>query len=1019
MNKWQSEATMLSDWCSGRMAIKKDRFGCYAANGSARWSSSPLSQEILESHFRGEQTIGLGTTSVDDQCLFVALDLDNHVSDQHDNANLAYAIVVAERLRSLGVTPLIEDSDGKGGIHLFVFFSSPVKSETAYNFIRSVVRDFKEHQLEKIECFPKQRTVSTTEKKCGNYIRVPGKHHKRAHWSRFWGDDSWLSIEDSVDLLLKHSGDDPNLIPATCTEDHSGSNEVARKPDVETSQVISDARLHVQKSPRAIAGKRGHDVTFKLACDLVRGFELPDADALRLMDHWNKKCLPPWTTSELQKKISDARKASGKTGYLLVTRIRIDLDEESVNDKVIETLTQKADLYCYAGRLAVVRPKSSTGQLLELMIQILPEANLREFISSSCRFYSGGGAKSHKFVRVPGWCTKAIFSRGHWRGIPTLAGIVNHPVFRHDGTILQKNGFDRTTGVYVNMVSEFPPVPDAPSAEEVAAAIQLLQDVVSDFPFKDGASRSAWLASVFTPLVRDAHNDRTGPLFLISANDSGAGKGLLADVTWLIVTGRLAEETPAPANNEEMRKLISTYVRSGARMVLFDDVAGSLGCASLNAALTGTTWNDRLLKENSLIEGPLRITFYATGNNVDLKGDMVRRVCRISLETVDEHPEERSGFKYPRLIEHVRAHRPALVAAALTILRGYVAAGRPAQNLTAWGSFGDWSNIVRATLVWSGLPDPADTIVDLRETSDEDADALRLLYESLWQLTKPGTGKRCQELIAIARGVEVSMFQRQFAADLKEGIEGLCGIPILQVDHQKLGTVLRRYRNRMIEGKVLRCVKSNGHNHWRIEPGGVGGIGGIQSIQAEITEGSSAQNEISKDTEEDISTLKEMTSPMTTKPPGLRDEKSDCAKTGTACPEVCSAPLPAGPASEITASTSAAVKKTTNKKKVQKKASRKTPSTPAEKSKKKVQTMASRKAPSTPATMSVREEIPRTHREDDSFDDFDQLLAEFDLSNPPHQRKEETRNQKKRNLTERTASVKTPRKTKKSNRRKS
>lgn len=51
-------------------------------------------------------------------------------------------------------------------------------------------------------------------------------------------------------------------------------------------------------------------------------------------------------------------------------------------------------------------------------------------------------------------------------------------------------------------------MPDAPSAEEVAAAIEPLSDVVSDFPFKDASSKSAWLASVLTPLVRDAHGDR-------------------------------------------------------------------------------------------------------------------------------------------------------------------------------------------------------------------------------------------------------------------------------------------------------------------------------------------------------------------------------------------------------------------------------------------------------------------------------------------------------------------------------
>lgn len=958
MNGWQSEAERLSQWCLERMAIKLDRHGCYLADGSALWSSSELTQEVLESHFRGAQTIGLGTTSVNDRCLFVALDLDNHVSEHDDNVNLSYALVVAERLWSLGFCPVIEDSDGKGGIHLFVFFSTPVKSETAFNFIRSVVKDYKQHKLDRIECFPKQRTVSNTKMKCGNYIRVPGKHHKRDHWSRFWKDGQWLPAEDSAAFLLAQSGDDPKQIPAACTEASCGSKKAVSKFDGESSQVMSDARRHIQEHPGAIAGKRGHDVTFKMACDLVRGFELSDDDALKLMEQWNKKCSPPWATADLEKKVSDARNASGKTGYLLVTKIRTDLDEESVNNKVIEALARKVDLYAYAEHLAIVREKTLVGQTLELTMQCLSEANLRELISASCRFYAGGGGfKPRKFVRVPVWCTKAIHSRRHWCGIPMLAGIVNHPVFRHDGTILQKNGFDPESGVYVNLVSEFPAVPDAPSAEEVAAAIELLSDVVSDFPFKDASSKSAWLASVLTPLVRDAHGDRTGPLFLYSANDSGAGKGLLADVTWLIVTGHLAEETPAPTNNEEMRKLISTYVRSGARMVLFDDIAGGLGCASLNAALTGTTWNDRLLKENSLIEGLLRITFYATGNNVDLKGDVVRRVCRISLETADEHPEERSGFKYPRLLEHVRAHRPALLAAALTILRGYVAAGRPDQNLKPWGSFSDWSNIVRATLVWAGLPDPAHTIEDLRETSDEDTDALLLFYTSLRKLTGYGIGKMSRQLLAIAKRFEVVSMQREVADDLKDAIERLCGLPVMKIDEAKLGTTLRHYRNRRIQGMTLRNHKSGGNNFWRIQPGDVGDVVDMQSNQPEINDLIVDPDSIRDPFIEENVFLDdtEITSP--TSPEGSVKE-SNCASPDSRDPEGHSDPLPAGLAFKLATSTSAARKKKTNKKKSPQKAIGKTPSPPAK--------------------INSRKKVPTRTREEEDDAELNRMMAEFD-----------------------------------------
>ena len=87
-------------------------------------------------------------------------------------------------------------------------------------------------------------------------------------------------------------------------------------------------------------------------------------------------------------------------------------------------------------------------------------------------------------------------------------------------------------------------------------------------------------------------------------------------------------------------------------------------------------------------DGPLNMSWYGTGNNVQLHADTSRRVCHVRMETMDEKPELKSGFKYPRLREHVRRHRAKLLAAALTILRGFIVAGRPSHNLPAWGSFG-------------------------------------------------------------------------------------------------------------------------------------------------------------------------------------------------------------------------------------------------------------------------------------------------------------------------------------------
>jgi hypothetical protein len=41
---------------------------------------------------------------------------------------------------------------------------------------------------------------------------------------------------------------------------------------------------------------------------MVRGFALPDADALRLLTEWNARCDPPWTQRELMDKLRRARR---------------------------------------------------------------------------------------------------------------------------------------------------------------------------------------------------------------------------------------------------------------------------------------------------------------------------------------------------------------------------------------------------------------------------------------------------------------------------------------------------------------------------------------------------------------------------------------------------------------------------------------------------------------------------------------------------------------------------------------
>lgn len=118
------------------------------------------------------------------------------------------------------------------------------------------------------------------------------------------------------------------------------------------------------------------------------------------------------------------------------------------------------------------------------------------------------------------------------------------------------------------------------------------------------------------------------PLNLFDANVRGCGKSLLTDATSQIVAGREMARMSLPRDDEEFRKRITALAVAGEPLILIDNIAGTLGSASLDAALTATSWSDRILGLTAMASNvPLFATWYATGNNVVLAADTARRTA--------------------------------------------------------------------------------------------------------------------------------------------------------------------------------------------------------------------------------------------------------------------------------------------------------------------------------------------------------------------------------------------------------
>jgi hypothetical protein len=88
-----------------------------------------------------------------------------------------------------------------------------------------------------------------------------------------------------------------------------------REPDV-----LEQALLFLELVRPAVSGQGGHDQTFAVARAVVYGFNLgPDVGYQLLAEHYNPRCVPPWSQKELRHKVeeADTKLYDKPRGYLL------------------------------------------------------------------------------------------------------------------------------------------------------------------------------------------------------------------------------------------------------------------------------------------------------------------------------------------------------------------------------------------------------------------------------------------------------------------------------------------------------------------------------------------------------------------------------------------------------------------------------------------------------------------------------------------------------------------------------
>jgi putative DNA primase/helicase len=295
----------------------------------------------------------------------------------------------------------------------------------------------------------------------------------------------------------------------------------------------------------------------------------------------------------------------------------------------------------------------------------------------------------------------------------------------------------------------------------------------------------------------------------------GSGKTLLADIVSIMATGVTAPAMQYAATDEEAHKTALAVLAEGDPVVLIDNIERPLQGDWLCTALTSEIFRGRILGRTETVSVPTTTLWLATGNQLVIKGDLTLRAVLCRLDPKTERPDQRP-LDADELRRRVVDARPQLVAAALTIMRAFIAAKcKPSDSVPPWGRFERWSDLVRAPLVWLGCTDPCRSAQEL--TQEDPVRVEHLAVMRAWQKVYTTQAVTIRELLeALSEAKKEDEYQQELIAALQEVAADRSG----HISAKKLGYWLRSRLDRQVEGLAI-CKKAQAHggvSAWAVLP---------------------------------------------------------------------------------------------------------------------------------------------------------------------------------------------------------
>ena len=431
-----------------------------------------------------------------------------------------------------------------------------------------------------------------------------------------------------------------------------------------------------------------------------------------------------------------------------------------------------------------------------------------------------------------------------------LRGVIHSPIIRRDGSVLCAPGYDEATHLLYlpELGLTVPAVPERPTDLDIAEAVDLLDEMVGEFDFVSKSDRANYYGLLLTPLLRELVPSPY-KLGAIGAPQPGSGKTLLATCMRIVHGGVFRAEMPS--DDAELKKNITTILDvTTAPVIHIDNVSGVLRSSALAGLLTSAIWEDRRLGSNTQITAANDRLWILTGNNLAIGGDLLRRTVLVTIDPGVPDPHLRTKFRLPNLEEWTRANRGRLLAALLTLVRAWIAAGSPGDAAGSDG-YAQWITTVDGILTHAGIEGRFDDRASARQTIGEDDSDWREFLEAahshfgqrLWtakellSLVDDGRYHEPADQFAVAHAAQHPIPLDALPAELVEKA-ARTRAPLTTLS-KSLGRWLRNRDRRWAGGLT---VRSSGRNRekvtlWQVQTlGNVRGLG-VRGVSAEPSVG--------------------------------------------------------------------------------------------------------------------------------------------------------------------------------------